>query len=124
MSICTFVDRDELRREKADGGDGWDEPFLEAHHSRALVGEDGLVRVHTGVELIAELPRLNDGAGVACDNDSAKLFLGRARCSGVPLTVVEEVKAAVYPETVFKKLRGRGPGRQWFLCGRHFQCIL
>jgi hypothetical protein len=52
-------------------------PLLERHDCRSLIRENCLVRVHASVELITELARLDDGAGMA---------------------MMEEVEAAVYPE--------------------------
>jgi hypothetical protein len=63
-------------------------PFVEGHDGRALVGENGLVRVHAGVQLGAQLPRLDNGAGMA---------------------VVEKVKAAVDPDAALEDLRGWFP---------------
>ena len=42
-------------------------PFLQGHDGGALVLEDGLVRVHANVELIAELAGLQHRSGMAWD---------------------------------------------------------
>lgn len=52
-------------RGPAAGLDGHD-ALVQAHHRRALVLEDGFVRVHTDQQLGAELASLQHGAGMAC----------------------------------------------------------
>ena len=46
------------------GGEGL-LPFFEVHDGWAFVFEDGFVRVHADVELVAELAGLHYGAGMA-----------------------------------------------------------
>lgn len=41
-------------------------PFFEVHDCGALVGQDGLIRVHTAVKLVTEQSSLNNGASMAC----------------------------------------------------------
>jgi hypothetical protein len=48
-----------------DANRGYCVPLVKCHDSWALVGEDGLVRVNAGIELVAELASLDDGAGMA-----------------------------------------------------------
>ena len=45
-------------------------PLIQAHHGRALVLEDGLIRVHADEELGAQLAGLQHGAGMALDSGS------------------------------------------------------
>lgn len=41
-------------------------PFSESHDSWSLVFQDSLVRVNTTIQLIAQLPSLNNSSGMTC----------------------------------------------------------
>ena len=45
-------------------------PLVQAHHRRALVFENGFIRVHADEELGAQLAGLQHGAGMALDSGS------------------------------------------------------
>jgi hypothetical protein len=79
--------------------------------------------VHAHVELVAELPGLDDGAGVAWWG-LLGIWLSGAMV-GWGLTVVEEVEAAVNPQASLEQLgcglpRGKNPirgGHDWVWTG-------
>jgi hypothetical protein len=68
-------------------------PFLQSHDRRALVLENGLVRVDAHVELTAELSRLQHSASVA---------------------MVEKVPAPIDPDPVLQDLGGSGAREDLF----------
>lgn len=84
-------------------------PLLEVHDGRALVDEDGLVRVDTGVELVTQLAGLDHGARMAWMAVLVSVPVPLPVCiMGVGCwtrTVVEEVEAAVDPDAPLNKLR-------------------
>lgn len=101
-------------------------PLSKMHNGRALVLEDGLVRVHANVELIAELAGLDDGAGMAwlktvsnclCHPELVLLRDHLPEWGFLIYTVVEKVKAAVDPEPAVEQLRCRLARRD--AVGRH-----
>lgn len=79
-----------------------EQTLAQRHDGGPLVLEDGFVRVHADVQLGAELAGLHDGAGV---------------------TMVEEVEAAVDPETAFEKGGGGGTRGVDGVGGGHFWCL-
>ena len=76
-------------------------PLLERHDRRALVGQDVAVRVHANVQLVAELPRLHHGAGMACLS---------GRLPGQPSVLVSCVCCRARDRPSSSRARGRAMG--------------
>ena len=98
----SWVDVDTCEPSRRKGALG-NVPFSQVHHGRSFVCQDGLVRVDAGVQLVAQLPCLDDSSGMPFEEP--KSAPGRRKRDPMEeRTMVEEVEAAVDPDAPLQEL--------------------